>query len=204
MNQYAQFLASVGQREPALREIERAQQLDPLSPIIGVIRTGALLALHRNDDTTAQMESILTTYPDFAPGHAIAILLYIDRKLYPMAEAQLRALAKLDGVDPQVVALLARGMADPAQRAAAVQSLETAPETAGLRSDPLWHAVYLMSLNERSRALDQLESYAVKHDSSFAAFLWDQCFDPLRNDPRFKAVLAKLGLPYTASAVTKV
>ncbi len=203
VNQYAQFLASVGQREPALHEIERAQQLDPLSPIIGVIRTGALLALHRNDDATAQMESILAAHPDFAPGRAIAILLYIDRKLYPMAEAQLRALAKLSGVDPEVVALLARGMADPAQRAAAVQSLETAPETAGLRSDPLWHAVYLMSLNERSRALDQLESYAVKHDSSFAAFLWDQCFDPLRSDPRFKAVLAKLGLPYTPSAVTK-
>ncbi len=55
---------------------------------------------------------------------------------------------------------------------------------------------YLMSLDERSRALDQLEIYADKHNSSFGSFLWDRCFDPIRNDPRFKAVLLKLGLPY--------
>jgi hypothetical protein len=99
--------------------------------------------------------------------------------------------------------LIARGWAEPAQRAAAVQSLETAPENANVRKDPVWYALYLMSLGERSRALDQLEIYANKHNSSFGAFLWDRCFDPLRNDPRFKAVLAKLGLPYTPSVVTK-
>ena len=37
VNQYAQFLSTVGQLDANLREIERAQQLDPLSPIIGVI-----------------------------------------------------------------------------------------------------------------------------------------------------------------------
>lgn len=50
----------------------------------------------------------------------------------------------------------------------------------------------------------RLDSYAVRHDSSFAAFLWDQCFDPLRNYPRFKAALAKLGLPYTPPAGTEL
>jgi Tfp pilus assembly protein PilF len=203
VNQDAQFLSAIGQLEPCLREIERAQQLDPLSPIIGVIRAGALAALRRDDAATAQIESTLTAHPDFGPAHALAILLYVDRKLYPEAEAQLRSLAKLNGENADAKALLARGMADPAQRAAAVQSLETAPENADLRDDPFWYAFYLISLGEHGRALDQLEIYAVKHNSSFAAFLWDRCFDPLRNDPRFKAVLAKLGLPYTPPAVTK-
>jgi hypothetical protein len=30
--------------------------------------------------------------------------------------------------------------------------------------------------------------------------LWDPGFDPIRNDPRFKAVLKKMGLPYTPPA----
>jgi adenylate cyclase len=99
--------------------------------------------------------------------------------------------------------LLARGMADPAQRVAAVNSLETSPENADIRADPIWYAFYLISLGERDRALDQLEIYAVKHNSTFAAWLWNRGFDPLRDDPRFKAVLAKLALPYSPPAVTE-
>jgi TolB-like protein/Tfp pilus assembly protein PilF len=203
VNQYAQFLSSIGQIEPSLREIERAQQLDPLSPIIGVIRAGMLNTLHRDDAATAQVESILTAHPDFGPAHALAILLYVDRKLYPRAETHLRALAKINGENADVKGLITRGMADPAQRADAVQTLETAPENADLRSDPLWYAFYLISLDQHDRALDQLEIYAAKHNSSFAAFLWDRCFDPLRNEPRFKAVLTKLGLPYTPAGDSK-
>ena len=203
VNQYAQFLSTVGQPELALREIERAQQLDPLSPIIGVIRTGMLMSLHRDDAATAKLESILAAHPDFGPAHGVALLVYLDRKLYPKAEAALLSLAKLGGETSDAKALIARGWAEPAQRAAAVQSLETAPENANLREDPVWYALYLMSLGERSRALDQLEIYANKHNSSFGAFLWDRCFDPLRDDPRFKTVLAKLNLPYTPAAVTE-
>lgn len=204
VNQYGQFLGTVGLLELSLREIERAQQLDPLSPIIGVIRAGILNALRRDDAATAQIETILARHPDFGPAHALASFPYIDRKLYPKAEVHLRALARINGTNPEAKALLARGMADPAQRAAAVQSLETSPENADLRADPLWYAVYLVSLGERARSLDQLEEYALKHNSSFGAFLWDRCFDPLRNDPRFQAVLAKLGLPYTPPAGTKL
>jgi hypothetical protein len=45
--------------------------------------------------------------------------------------------------------------------------------------------------------LDELEIYAVKPNSAFAPWLWNRGFDPLRDDPRFKAVFAKLALPYT-------
>jgi TolB-like protein len=203
INQYAQFLSTVGQPESCLREIERAQQLDPLSPIIGVIRAGMLFTLHRDDAATARVESLLAAYPDFAPAHAVAILVYLDRKLYPQAETHFRALAKINGENPDPKGLIARGMADPTQRAAAVQSLDIAPENADLRGDPVWYAFYLISLDQRDRALDQLEIYATKHNSSFGAFLWGRAFDPLRNDPRFKAVLAKLALPYTPAVITE-
>jgi hypothetical protein len=159
--------------------------------------------LHRDDAATAQVESLLAAHPDFAPAHAVAILVYVDRKLYPQAETHFRALAKLNGENADPKGLIARGMADPTQRAAAVQSLDTAPENADLRSDPLWYAFYLISLDQQDRALDQLEIYATKHNSSFGAFLWGRAFDPLRNDPRFKAVLAKLALPYTPAVITK-
>jgi adenylate cyclase len=94
-------------------------------------------------------------------------------------------------------------MADRAQRAAAVNSLETSPDNIDIRQDPILYAFYLVSLGERGRALDQLEIYAAKPTSAFSPWLWNRGFDPLRDDPRFKAVLAKLALPYTPPAATE-
>ena len=202
VNQYAQFLSAVGELEPSLREIERAQQLDPLSPIIGVIRAGALAALRRDNAAEAQIKKILAAHPEFAAAHNWAASQYIDRKMYSEGEAELRSAGKLNGQSGEAKALLVRGMADPAQRAAAVNSLETSPDNADIRKDTIWYAFYLISLGERGRALDELEIYAEKHNSAFAAWLWNRGFDTLRDEPRFKAALAKLSLPYTPPAVT--
>ena len=94
-------------------------------------------------------------------------------------------------------------MADPAQRAAAINSLKTSPDNADIRQDTILYAFYLISLGERDSALDQLEIFADKHNSGFAAWLWNRGFDPVRHDPRFKAVLAKLALPYTPPATNE-
>jgi TolB-like protein/Tfp pilus assembly protein PilF len=203
VNQYAQFLSTVGQLEPALREIERAEQIDPLSPIIGVIHAGVLAALRRDAEAGAQIKKILAAYPEFRPAQAWGAAQYIDRKMYPEAEAASRASGKLGGQNGDAKALIVRGMADPAQRAAAVNSLKTSPDNADIRQDSILYAFYLVSLGERGSALDQLEIYAEKHNSGFAAWLWNRGFDPLRNDPRFKAVLAKLDLPYTPPVGTE-
>ncbi len=203
VNQYAQFLSAVGQLELSLREIERAQQLDPLSPIINLIRSGILGSLRRDDAADAQLKNLLAAHPEFAAAHGWAGAEYIERKMYPEAEAELRAFGKLNGQNGDAKALLARGVADPTQRVAAVTSLETSPDNADMRKDAILYAFYLASLGERDRALDELEIFAVKHNSGFVNLLWNRTFDPLRDDPRFKAVLAKLALPYTPSDATE-
>jgi TolB-like protein len=203
VNQYAQFLATIGQIEAGLREIERAQQLDPLSPIIALVHSGMLTTLRRDDAADAQMKSLLAAHPDFAAAHTWAACMYIERKMYPQAETQARLFGKANNQDGEAKALLVRGMADSTQRAAALTSLETSPDNAEIRGDTIWYAFYLVALGELGRALDQLEIYAEKHNSGFAAWLWNRSFDPLRNDQRFKAVLAKLALPYTPPAVTE-
>jgi Tfp pilus assembly protein PilF len=68
VNQYAQYLGTIGQNESCLDEIERAQQLDPLSPIISVIRAGTLMALRRDAAATEQIQRMLTAHPPLRPG----------------------------------------------------------------------------------------------------------------------------------------
>src|SRR5262249_18512128 len=203
VNQYAQFLSTVGRLEPALREIERAEQIDPLSPIIGVIHAGALASLRRDAEAEAQIKKVLAAYPGFRPAQAWGAAQYIDRRMFQEAEAASRASGKLGGQTGDAKALIVRGMADPAQRAAAINSLKTSPDNADIRQDTILYAFHVIPLGERDSALDRLEIYANKHNSGFAAWLWNRGFDPLRHAPRFKAVLAKLALPYTPPATNE-
>ncbi|HWG10076.1 MAG TPA: tetratricopeptide repeat protein [Rhodanobacteraceae bacterium] len=197
LNQYAQFLDAVGQLEPALDVLDRALQRDPLSGISAVIRVQLRLILHRVDPDTAaaQVKAILAAHPESVFVHRTATLIYLNLRRYPEAETQARAVAMFNGRDPEAMALLIRGMADPSLRGRAVQALETSPDNSDLRRDAIVRALFLMQLGEPDRALAVLEAGATQ--STIPQLLWHPDFDPVRNDPRFKAVLKKMGLPYT-------
>jgi hypothetical protein len=55
-------------------------------------------------------------------------------------------------------------------------------------------------LGQRDRGLAALAEAAIKRNSSIPQLLWNPAFDPLRGDPRFKAALKKMGLPYMPQA----
>src|SRR5262249_43225048 len=139
----------------------------------------------------------------FRPAQAWGAAQYIDRRMFPEAEAASRASGKLGGQTGDAKALIVRGMADPAQRAAAINSLKTSPHNADIRQETILYAFYLISRGEGDSALDKLKIYANKHNGGFAAWLWNRGFAPVRHAPRFKAVLAKLAFPYTPPATNE-
>jgi len=199
LNQYGQFLEGVGQLQPALVQFDRALQRDPLSGVNGAIRVQLRLMLHHDDAATAaaQIRAILDAHPESLYVHRSATLIYLNLHRYPEAEAQARAAAVLNGTDPEATVQVIRGIADPALRPKAVHSLETSAGNSGLQRDAILHAFFLVQLGERDRALAALEDYAAHGNSVIQQLLWFPAFDPIRNDPRFKAVLKKIGLPYT-------
>jgi TolB-like protein/Flp pilus assembly protein TadD len=204
LNQYGQFLEGVGQLEPALVQYDRALQRDPLSGINGAIRVQLRLILHHDDAATAaaRIKAILDAHPESLYVHRSAALIYLNLHRYPEAEAQARAAAMLNGTDPEATVQVIRGIADPALRAQAVHSLETLPGNSGLKRDAILHAFFLVQLGERDRALAALEDYATHGNGAIQQLLWFPAFDPVRNDPRFKAALKKMGLPYTPAENT--
>lgn len=201
LNQYAQFLNSVGQLGPALAVFDRALARDPLSGTSAVIRVQLRFQLGLDDVAVAdaQIGRIVVAHPESLFVHRVALNTYLALHRYAEAQTQARAAAALSGQDPAVGAQLIRGIADPAQRARAVQVLES-PAAAVLRRDAFVHAHWLVQLGEREKAIAVLEAPMDDGAAVIPQLLWMHDFDPIRNDPRFKAVLKKIGLPYTPSA----
>ncbi|HEV2608327.1 MAG TPA: hypothetical protein VGT79_10140, partial [Xanthomonadaceae bacterium] len=195
LDQYAQFLHDTGNMQAALPVIERANRLDPLSGLIGGVHALVLMDLRRLGPARAQIDRTLAVAPASRFARGIAMILALASKDYTEAEVQARVFAPLAGRSPDSYVALVRGVADPAQRAHALQVLAKL-DAAGIEKSR-WRIL----LGDRDGALTVLESDVGNPTEWSAQQLWAPVFDPLRDDPRFKAVLKKMGLPYRPEKV---
>ena len=193
-DQYGQFLLAEGRLSEALTQIDHAQRLDPLSGIIGATRTNVLTALHRFDDANKQAQAVVTGHPDYALGHFIAADVAIYRGEYSASKDQFHAAAALVGENPDVYMLLLNALADPAQRPAARRAILAAANDTHQRLSAPAKIKWLMLLGDHDDALDELQR--IGHDVMFGQDnVWQPAFDPVRDDPRFKTALKRMGLP---------
>ena len=199
IDQYAQYLFACGQFTRAEAEFERAQKLDPLSAIVATMRAGTLFALRRNQEAMSQLDRALAIDPNFRLAHTIATI--TDAQAGRFSQAMVHAQSSFG---PDAAELLVRGMADPGLREKVVQELETSssPSFVTLRSNSFAFAQFLALLGARDRALDALEDLAADHAVPEPMQIWSTGLDSIRSDPRFKAVLKKMGLPYTPAGTS--
>ena len=190
IEQYGQFLHAVGQLEAALPVIEHANLLDPLSGLIGGVHAQILKDQHRCEAAKAQIERTLAVVPDSRYARGVAVRVALVCKQYSEAEAQARRFAPLAGRDPDMYAALLRGVAEPTHREDALRLLRDI-KLQGIEIVP-WRLL----LGDREGALGDLETRFSGEPVGGVAQLWDPVLDPLRDDPRFKKLLAHIGVPY--------
>ncbi len=189
------YLASRGQTQAALEAARRAERLDPLSLLAMSAVTWSLLHNGDVEDCEAQLHRILAVDAEFsmalvllarlaeARRDMVAAVRYSRRWLLSMGAAATQA----DGL----TAAAADGWA--AYWRAYLDALDGLAVGGGF-SRPVFAAAAHMQLNEPEAALDQLEE-AVEARAPTLIFLGtDFRFVTLRGDPRFQAILQRVGL----------
>ena len=182
----------------ALSAAERAVTLEPLSPPVLSDHGRVLYRARRFDQAVAQFRKALDLDRDFVP----ALVRLADTYTILAAPRELsEVLTRLERVEERLPSLalesfrinlaLLEGRRDEARRRieATDEALSTTP--AGE------YAFTLACLNapvDRGRALGWLER-GVRERSLFPLQLRDPQLDPVRADPRFKALLAQLRMP---------
>jgi TolB-like protein/Flp pilus assembly protein TadD len=192
-DQFGMALAFTGRYEEAVAEGRRAAELDPLSPqilidaVMAPLFQGDFPAVKRLARRAAELDPAFF-FPDMVLGWA-------DMEGGKFRDA-IPALKKAKTMDapPFVTAWLAYAYGASGDRAGALAELGALKKMSRPAEVlPFNLAMVSLGLGDRQRALDHLErAYAA--DSQMMPWLGkDRLFDPLRSEPRFAALLKKLG-----------
>ena len=191
---YAEYLRDMGCFEEALKEIRKAQELDPLSPLYVLVEGIVLIASRRPAEASALYDRLVGTHPNYPAGYLYRGLAYLHEGRY---EATLEA---MDQADPQrdfPDALAIRGMAlGCLDRKKELQTLLEEFNRLSERryvSSFHWAFIHLAS-GDLERALDLLEQGTEEHGWFVRLLRVESSFDAFRSHPRFARILEKVGL----------
>jgi predicted Zn-dependent protease len=190
---YAGYLSNAGRHKEAIREIGLARQLDPLSLTIENNVGQVLFYARRYDDAIREIQSELALNPDRIWAHVILGFAYTQKRMYPLAVAELERSGQLMGSGPGVG--LAQAYALSGQTEAARRTLRELekPDAAGVL-DWFFIAGVYTALGDREQAFAWLEK-AYENRDFFLTYLNVLPFlEPLHSDPRFVRLLERVGL----------
>ncbi len=190
----ALILVPLRKNDEAIATARRAEQLDPLSAIISADTAFDFFLLHRYDDAIQQAQHTLTIDPNFYYAHYLMGKAYNQKGMYKEAVSTLRRAVELNA-DPIARATLAQSLALSGQRAEAMKLLEELKADSTHSYIPNYFlATAYLALGDRDTALALLEKDADERCVYLQWMAVDPELDGLRNDPRFAALLQKVGV----------
>jgi TolB-like protein/Tfp pilus assembly protein PilF len=190
----ALLLSRLGRHDEALREIAVAQTLDPLSPVVSSAAANILYYARRPDDAMQQCARAIQLDGTFALAR-IQLGLILDQK-GQSAEAvrQLAAFGAVPRASNAGVAAFAIAAAHAGNRDVARDLLHDLEQRAPAQSTEYFAAAVHAALEERDAAFFWLERAYRAHNAYLGFAKVDPALDPLRDDPRFSSLIARLHL----------
>jgi len=191
---YSWHLALLRRNNEAIDEMRKAQNLDPLSLIINSDLAELLLIAHFPDDSIEQSRKTIEMDSDFALAHNQLAQAYLEKHMVGDAISELQKAMQLSENNATCVANMARAYAASGRTAEATKLLnDLKGRLAGGSPVASELAVVYTALGDKTQAMAWLEK---GYDDRFnPGVLLRPAFDPLRSDPRFKALVQRIGLP---------
>jgi len=190
---YAEHLMWRGRFDEALRESERARQLDPLSLIIAT-DNGAILYFSRQYDRAIEkLRAVRELDPSFPRAAGLMVRAYEQKGMFADALADVEKSCPLynSWACSELVYIYGR-TGQEAQAGLALAKLERLN-----RRQPVDPAVFVepyIGMNNKDEAFFWLDKAYAQHSNALTGLKVDPIYDPLRSDPRFQDLLRRVGL----------
>jgi len=189
------FLVLTRRFDEGIRELRRAGEIDPLSPVIGGDTASALGYAGRFDEAIEQARKTLELDPGFSYAHTTLGYALDGKGQFAEAIAAFEKAISLSD-DGYTRAMMIRTLMRMGRRSEAERQMEALRQFASKSYVPNFcFAIVHTALGDKEAALAMLEK-DVQERSSFAVTIGiELALSDLRDDPRFKAMLKRMNLP---------
>lgn len=189
---YAFALMVTGRADEALAHAVQAEKLDPLSP--GVLRSVADMhyRMRNYDRAIEKCREALDLDPHFTPAYMFMGRAYVQKRLFPEAIAAFERSASRDdtAIGAAMVAHTYALWRKPSQALQILKDLETPAGRDYV--DPFYLSLVYTGLGDQEKALAWLERAFSVRSVWVASLPIDPRFDPLKDHPKYKEMVARL------------
>lgn len=193
--EYGFFLSRMGELDAAFGIMRRAQELDPLSPLINTNLGVNYYYQRRYDAAIGQYLEALEMDAAYQPAHYRLALAHLMRGAPEEARGWLAKAMQLPGAGPRLKALWGCVLASAGRTEEAGRVRDELLALARERYiSPAGIAVLYLGLKDARSALDWLERAWEEHDVMLVDLAIDPLYDSLRGFPRFGKLLVKMNL----------
>jgi serine/threonine-protein kinase len=188
---YARHLAEIGRSEEALREIEAAQKLDPLSPAIRVAKAKILFVAHRYDQAVEQCRAALDLDPNFASAFSLLGQAYAHLGRFSAAIEASKKYVELSAATGWAKLELAYAYSVAGNKAAS-DNVVTEATTGRTDFSPYDMATIYSAQHDVTGALQWLEKAIQQRSVDVVWIRVDPRLKGVRSDPAFQRVVAQM------------
>jgi tetratricopeptide (TPR) repeat protein len=187
------YLSPLGRHDEAIAEMRIAMEKEPLYLIQGANFAGVLMYARRFDEAAEQAKKTYDLDPNFVGGRSWLCHTYILKGLY--AESLAISETTLDSEMPFLTdAAFAYAKTGRRDKALAMIQRWREIETKRYMTN-YWAAAAYAAVGDKDAAFAELEKAYQNHDWFLQRIKVDPFMDPLRDDPRYDAMVKRLNFP---------
>lgn len=193
---YSILLKNQGRYEESAKIIRRAAELDPLSPSIGVNISMMYQLQNNHDEAIKKSLKVIELAPNYGRGYEYLGLSYLKVGRKEEAVKAMEKAVELTNRQNIVLSEFGFVLGAVGMRAEAMAVAKELEDKYVRKTTAANDAAAVYSgLGEKDKAFEWLEKDFQTRDSRLNAIRWESRFEPLRDDPRFKDLLKRMGLP---------
>ena len=192
---YGNVLTLTGNTTAGINETKKALEVDPLSSVMNMALGRVYYHARSYDQAITQLQKTVTLNPNFKMAYWFLGNAFLQKKMYPQAiDAYSKLPLNTSSLLLNGALLLGSAYSFSGNKIKAKEELTTISKEDYFKIDPVLIAEFNISMGNFDEALTQLERGLSMHSINMIGLKINPLLDPIRNEPRFKAVQKKMNL----------